>query len=188
VTADGADGWTPDFPGQRPPFTDGNEAAVTTGAWSERRVGPLADQIARELLGDPETPPHIREPMFAASVQAWSRAEACCQLIWRWLAERDIMTALTDLTTSTEDEETFKGGAHRKSTVRHVGSVLDSLRRWEAHASNLRSKLGLDPASAARVGRDLAARRYLDASATPLAAALTAIEENRKAITGGDGA
>jgi hypothetical protein len=39
-------GWTPEFPGQRQPFTDGNEAAVTHGARSERRVGPLAEQIA----------------------------------------------------------------------------------------------------------------------------------------------
>ena len=108
------------------------------------------------------------------------------RLLWAWLEERDILTALTDLTKATEDEETFKGGATRKTTTRHIGSVLDTLRRYETLASNQRSKLGLDPSSAARLGRDLAARRYLDANATPLAAALTAIEENRRAITGGD--
>lgn len=181
------DGWTPEFPGQRRPFTDGNEAAMVTGYRSARRVGPLAEQITRELLEDPDTPPHVREPMFAASVQAWARTEAVVRLLWAWLEEQDVMTALTDVTTSTEEEETHKGGATRKSTTRHVGSVLDTLRKYETLGSNQRSKLGLDPSSAARLGRDLAERRYLDASATPLATALAAIEENRRAIGGGSG-
>lgn len=183
---DGADGWVPEFPGQRPPFTGGNEAAVTHGAHSERRVGPLAEQIARELLADPDTPPHVREPVFAAAVTAWARTEAVVRLLWAWLEERDILAALTDLTTEQEEQETRKGSATRKTTIRHIGSVLDTLRRYETLAASQRGKLGLDPASAARLGRDLAARRYLDANATPLAAALTAIEENRRAITGGE--
>ena len=82
MAADAADGWTPEFAGQRAPFTGGNEAAVTHGAHSGRRAGPLAEQIARELLEDPETPPHVREPVFAAAVTAWARALrpscACC--------------------------------------------------------------------------------------------------------------
>lgn len=179
-----ADAWTPEFDGQRPPFAEGNDQALIHGARSERHVGPLAERIARELLEDPDTPPHVREPVFAASVQAWARAEATTRLIWEWLAERDIMTGLTDLTTSTEDEERTRDTTHRKATVRHLGSALEMLRKYETLASNLRSRLGLDPSSAARLGRDLAARRYLDASATPLGAALTAIEENRRAITG----
>jgi hypothetical protein len=179
---DTGDGWAPAFDGQRVPFTEGNSAAVTHGARSERRVAPLAEQIKRDLLGNDNTPPHLHEPVFAASIHAWARAEACCQLIWAWLAERDIMTGLTDLTTSTEEEERGKATTTTKTTTRHVSSVLDTLRRYESLASNLRSKLGLDPASAARLSRDLAARRYMDASATPLDAALAAIEKHR-AIT-----
>jgi hypothetical protein len=170
------------------PFGPGNQAAMTSGFSSERQVGPLADRIARELLEDAATPPHVREPLFAASVQAWARAEAAVRLIWEWLAERDLMTALTELTTSTEEEGKDGGGVvRRKATTRHVGSVLEALRKYETLAMNLRSKLGLDPAAAARVGRDLAERRYLDANATPLAAALAEIDARRRAVTGGDG-
>ena len=50
--------------------------SLVTAHRSERHVGPLAAQIAGDLLTDPDVPPHIREPMFAASVQAWARAEA----------------------------------------------------------------------------------------------------------------
>jgi hypothetical protein len=60
------------------------------------------------------------------------------------------------------------------------------LRKYESIAMNLRSKLGLDPASAARVGRDLAVARRLDAGATPLEDALAAIEE-RRALAAGSG-
>jgi hypothetical protein len=178
------DDWAPEFSGQRPPFAPSNDAAVVHGARSERHVGPLAAQIAAELLADPDTPPHLREPLFASAVQAWSRAEAVCRLLWAWIEGKDIMTALTDLATATEDEETAKGKTHRRSVTRHMPSVLDMLRKYEAQAANLRGRLGLDPASAAKVGRDLAARRYMDA--TPLNAALAEIEEQR-ALTAGSG-
>ena len=65
--------------------------------------------------------------------------------------------------------------------------MIDTLRRYEVHAANLRSKLGLDPASAARVGRDLALTRHMSAGATPLDEALAAIERRRALAAGGDG-
>jgi hypothetical protein len=178
------DGWTPEFDGQRAPFQPANEAATVHGARSERHVGPLADQIAAELLADPDTPPHLQEPLFAAAIQAWSRAEAVCRLLWAWIEGKDIIATLTDLATTTEDEETSKGKTRRRSVTRHMPSVLEMLRKYEAQAANLRGRLGLDPASAAKVGRDLAARRYMDA--TPLQAALAEIEE-RRALTAGNG-
>jgi hypothetical protein len=180
-TGTGADSWTPGFPGQRPPFTAGNEAALVTGHRSERHVGPLATRIARELLDDPATPDHIRDPMFAASVRAWARAEAVCTLVWQAIAEQDITGALADITHTDETEIAKRGTTTRRSVSRRT-TTLEQLRKFEAHAASLRSKLGLDPASAARVARDLAARRYMDA--TPLNAALQAIEE-RRALTAG---
>lgn len=185
--ASSQDGWTPEFDGQRPPFAPGNESAVVHGARSERHVGPLAAQIAQDLLSDPDVPPHIREPLFAASVQAWARAEAVCKLLAGWLAERDLMAGLTAAETTTEDEERTKDRTHRKSVTRSVPAVLDMLRKWESIAMNLRAKLGLDPASAARVGRDLAVVRRLDAGATPLDEALAAMEERRALTAGGAG-
>ncbi len=73
----------------------GNEEALVAGHRSERHVGPLAARIAQDLLTDPDVPPHIREPMFAAAVQAWARAEAVVRLLWAWLEERDVMAGLT---------------------------------------------------------------------------------------------
>jgi hypothetical protein len=179
------DGWTPAFDGQRPPFRDGNEAALTHGARSERRVGPLAAQIAAELLADPDTPTHLREPMFAMAVEAWARAEAICQLLRAFLDSKSIEDALTELTTETEDEDRDGGRTRRTSVARKVAAALDSSRRWEAHAANMRSKLGLDPATAAKVGRDLATSRYLE-GATPLNSALDQIAaQRRKALTSG---
>jgi len=176
--------WAPGFDGQRPPFPPGNETAVTHGATSERHVGPLAAQIAQELLEDADTPDHLREPMFAASVHAWARAEAVCRLLWAWLEGRDIMAGLTAAATTTEEETHSKGKTNRRSVTRSVPAVMDMLRRYEVHAANLRSRLGLDPASAARVGRDLAVARHINA--TPLDAALEEMER-RRALTAGNG-
>ena len=178
-------GWTPGV--QRPPFVAENEAALVHGARSERKVGPLAARIVEELLEDPDTPGHLREPVFAASVEAWARAEAVVRLLWAWLAERDVMTGLTALASTTEEEVRSKGKANRKSVTKTIPSVLDQLRRFEISASNLRSKLGLDPVSAARVGKDLALARHLGAGATPLDDALAEIERRRALTAGGDG-
>jgi len=178
--------WTPEFPGQRAPFAPGNEAAVVHGGHSERSVAPLAAQIAQELLENAETPEHLREPMFAPAVQAWARAEAVAELLFRHLSGLDLQAAMTDLTTADEEERTTKSKTTRRSTTRRTTAAHDQWHRASAHAASLRSKLGLDPASAARVGRDLAARRYLD-GATPLSAALETMEKRRALTAGGDG-
>jgi hypothetical protein len=91
---------------------------------------------------------------------------------------------MTDLTTADEEERTTKSKTTRRSTTKRTNAALDQWHRASAHAASLRSKLGLDPASAARVGRDLAVRRHLDA--TPLNAALAEIEK-RRALTAGSG-
>lgn len=170
---------------QRPPFERGNTAAVVHGAFSERRTGPVADQIATDLLADADTPGHLREPVFAAAVMAWAQAEAVCQLLREFVSGRPIEAAMTEVTSGTEDEERHGDSVSRKSRVRRIASALDALRKWEAHAANLRSRLGLDPMSAARVGKDLATSRYLG-GATPLAGALDQIAARRaKALEAG---
>lgn len=184
MTAASQDGWAPEFGGQRPPFQPGNESAVVHGARSERYVGPLAARIAEELLEDADTPGHLREPLFAASVQAWARAEAVVTLLWRWLDGQDIEAGLTAVATTTEDEVASGGKVSRRSVTKTLPSVLDQLRRYESIASSLRSKLGLDPASAAKVSRDLALTRHLNAA--PLDAAIAEIER-RRALTAGGG-
>lgn len=142
-----------------PPFEPGNEVATRHGANSERRVGPLAEQLAAALLADQNTPSYIREPSYMSVVRAWSRAEAVVELLWRWLEQHDLDAALTDLTETDEDTEMTKGSASKRTTSRHVESVLTQLHRHEVRAMNLRSRLGLDPLSRARLGKDVAAQR-----------------------------
>mgnify|MGYP001401636563 CR=1 FL=1 len=62
-------GWTPEFPGQRPPFTEGNTAALRTGAHSPRVYGPRAQELAAGLLADR---PDLGAPAYAAAVTVWA--------------------------------------------------------------------------------------------------------------------
>lgn len=142
-----------------PPAEPGNELATRHGAHSERHVGPLAEQIATALLADPDTPQYLREPSYAATVRAWSRAEAVVDLLWRWLEQHDLDAALTDVTSTDEDTTNAKGRSSKRTTSRHVESVLAQLHRHEVRAMNLRSRLGMDPLSRARLGKDVAAQR-----------------------------
>lgn len=139
--------------------TSGNELALVHGAYSERRIAPLAEQIATSLLSHPGTPPYLREPSYQPVVRAWSRAEAVVTALWDWLAAQDIETALADTTATDEAEHRTQGKATRRTTSRHVESVLTQLHRHEVRAMNLRSRLGLDPLSRARLGRDIGAAR-----------------------------
>jgi hypothetical protein len=114
-----------------PPFEAGNLAAVRHGAWSPRIVDPLAEELVAAI----ESTVDWWRPCDRPGVMAWARTEARCQLLAEWLADRggDI-----------DDED-------------EVRPAADPLTRLEARAESLRSKLGLDPLSRARLGRDVAA-------------------------------
>lgn len=173
-------GWTPAFPGQRPPFERGHTASVVHGAFSKRVTGPLAEQIAADLLASEDTPAHLHEPLFAASVMAWAQAEAVCQQLRAFVGGQDLEDSMAELATEEQDEVRDRSGTRRTSTARRVASALDQLRKWESLAASQRARLGLDPASAAKVGRDVAARRYLDGHSTPLDTALEKIDARRR--------
>jgi len=113
--------WTPEFPGQRPPFAEGNDLAVKHGAKSPRKVEPVAQALAVELLADSAVE-YLRAPRYAAAVQAWATAEAKCALISAWLDGMPIERAA----------ESKQGQT----------SPLELLRKWEATAQTHRSRLG----------------------------------------------
>lgn len=141
------------------PFRAGNTAAEVHGANSERRVAPLAAEIERDARALPSWPEYLDEPTYAPAVAAWCRAEAIVELLWRWLAEQDPLDALASTSESTTDVEEFRGGSRSRTTGRQVESVLAQLAKWEAAAARQRQRLGLDPMSRARLGRDHAAAR-----------------------------
>lgn len=137
--------WTPAFPGQRPPFTPGHELSTRHGAYAPRKVDPLARELVDRLLDDPDVT-YLQAPAFRPAVWAWARAEAQVQLLTEYLEERG------------------KGGVGDLANER-VLSAYNLLHRAEARADRARSKLGLDPLSRARLGKDIAQGRAADMAA-----------------------
>lgn len=142
--------WVPEFPGQRPPFQPGNdlareqwfepgnEVSLRHGGYSPRKVDPIARELAEDARSHT---PHLAAPQWAAALWAWARAEAQTQLLTEYLSRA------------------------AESTGDGVGDLADEkvraayllLHRSEARADRGRARLGLDPLSAARLGRDRAA-------------------------------
>lgn len=154
--------WVPEFEGQRPPFAEGNEAAVKHGARSSRRVDPLAERRLAELLDDESTPEYlVGDQSYRPALVALARAEAVVELLAAHVADQGL----------TPDVTSPRG-------------ALETLRRWEATAAGHRRALGLDPTSRAKLTRDLSASRYMAAS--PFTAALERLDEQRKELEAGD--
>jgi hypothetical protein len=128
------------------------------GAKSPRKIAPLAAEIEQEARALPTWPAYLNEPTYAAAVVAWARSEAVCEVLWRWLAEQDVLAWLTEQTDGEETTDQPTPTRTRKiSHSRRVASALDQLATWQTRAANHRSRLGLDPLSRARLGRDVAA-------------------------------
>lgn len=135
----GPDGWVPAFDGQRPPFQPGHELSILHGATSPRKVDPLARELVEQVLAD-EQAAHVRAPVYRYALWAWARAEAQCQLLTEFLARRG---------------EEAGDGVGDLGAVR-VRSAYLLLHRAEARATTQRTRLGLDPLSRARLGKDIA--------------------------------
>lgn len=149
--------WTPEFEGQRPPFQPGNEVgrhfepgnevgrqfepgnevSLRHGAWSPRKVDPLAKELVDAVLEDPATS-YLQAAHWRPAVWAWAQAEAQVQLLTEWLA--------------TKGEATGDGVGDLKDEGVSRAYIL--LHRAAARATTGRTRLGLDPLSAARLGRD----------------------------------
>lgn len=126
----------PAFEGQREPFGEGNRAAVVHGADSPRAVVPAAEQLVEQFLGLGSCPAYLKEAKFLPAVQAWARLQARTALLSDWL---DGMTP------------------EEMATPRKVGGSTP-VELWlsaERAASRARERLGLDPASFAKIARDL---------------------------------
>jgi hypothetical protein len=133
--------WVPAFPTQRPPFAKGNELAATYhGAYSPRRVDPLAAELVAVVLDDPQAS-HAHASHHRPALWAWARAEAQVQLLTEYLAVK--AEAAGDGIGDLDDDR--------------VKAAYLLLHRAESRASSGRARLGLDPLSQARLGRDRAA-------------------------------
>jgi hypothetical protein len=107
------------------PFEPGNDAALSHGAYSARRLQPLADELAAELV---QVAPWCSQRAFAAAVASWAYAEAQLVVLREWLGERGMLDP---------DGVPWPAAA--------------MLERVEARAARARSELGLSPSSWARL-------------------------------------
>lgn len=135
--------WTPAFPGQRPPLNGppGNQLALKHGAYSPRRVDPLAAELVGLVDGDASI--NWLTAADRPALWAWARAEAQAQLLTEYLAK------------AAEATEDGVGDLEQE----RVRAAYLLLHRAEARAQSGRARLGLDPLSRARLGRDVAATR-----------------------------
>lgn len=140
------EGWVPAFKGQRPPFQPGHELSTRHGCYSPRKVDPLAESFVEVVLAD-QGAQHAHALLYRPALWAWARAEAQVQLLTEYL-ERAAETAGDGV------------GDLDQDAVR-AGYLL--LHRAEARALSGRARLGLDPLSRARLGKDVAAGQ-LDAA------------------------
>jgi len=122
-----------------PAFTNGNLARLTHGAYSDRRVNPIARELAQGLIS---ARPDLEE--HPAAVWSWARAESRCLLLEAWLDEHGFI-----------DEDGRMPAAAQLTT------------RFEKLALSLRTRLGLDPQSQAQLqsSRADAARTTYDLEA-----------------------
>jgi hypothetical protein len=153
----GADGvWRAEFEGQREPFRPGHTLSVKHGARSPRVVGPLAEQIAAELLGDPGCPAYLRDPGWRFTIESWAQARAELILLREW---RDRLTAEESATEHSYTDETedrpAMGKLARRGHAQRVESVLAAIDRAERRAERLGARLGLDPSSRAKLGKSV---------------------------------
>lgn len=139
MTDQGAElvGWVPEFEGQRPPFAPGHELSLQHGAYSPRKVDPLAQELVDLVLEDPATS-YLRASHWRPALWAWARDEVQVQLLEEYLAGK---AEGTDGPIGDLGDERVKAAyllLHRAMTRARAG----------------RTRLGLDPLSAARLGRD----------------------------------
>jgi hypothetical protein len=118
----------------------GNELGLRHGAFSPRRVDPLASELVALVLNDPATG-YLRAAHWRPTFWAWAKAEAQVQLLEECLARR---------------AEASRDGVGDLGDER-VRSAYLLHHRASARAMSGRRQLGLDPMSAARLGRDKAA-------------------------------
>ncbi len=139
----------------RAPFAPGNSVSVRHGAKSTRRMEALADAKLAEIRSQASW----IEDVDQHTLRAWLVAEARC----------DTLRRHTDLHGLVDEKGRPTGAA-------------DFLIRCERQASDLRSRLGLDPLSRGRLGRDVAvAHAVADAAVRSTAEAGRRIREQREA-------
>jgi len=137
--------WAPAFPGQRPPFAPGNDLSLRHGVYSPRKIGERSAVVVAQLLEQPGVG-YLQAPEYRASLWRYAQRQAKADLMHDRMLE------------------------HAETCAEIAGcQVCESLeRRWrefDTAAAKASERLGLDPLSRARLGKDVAQGRAADAAA-----------------------
>lgn len=135
--------WHPAFPGQRPPFQPGNDLGIRHGAYSPRTVEPVARSYIADIEADPATA-YLAQPRFATALHSWATACARVDLVQAYIDEIGIEAAMTGSPGSP--------------------APMELLDRFSGGRDRIAARLGLDPLSAARLGKDIAQGRQATAA------------------------
>ncbi|MGV9868096.1 hypothetical protein [Rhodococcus koreensis] len=111
------------------PFKPGHFKSKKHGAYSDRVIVPLAAEIANAVC---QARPDLQAPEMQPAVLAYARTEA----------QLEVLTAYVD------EHGAFKDDGEISAAEKHR-------LRIDTQAANHRSRLGLDPLSKARLGKDL---------------------------------
>jgi hypothetical protein len=117
---------------------EGNTLSVVHGASSARFYGPVAEGLKEQLFALPSCPGYLRDPLWTFALRGWAEAEAQCLLGQEYLSGLSV---------------------HEKYNARKQGQTapIEIVQKLEKHAANMRDKVGLNPAAAARLGKSLSA-------------------------------
>lgn len=153
ITEDGS--WSPAFPGQRPPFPNGNTLALTHGARSlvqiQGRAAEIADGLREAMVEE-----GIYRRLFDPTISA-------CALV---LVRMERLAARLD--------------AEEAGEVEPVNERLpDQLRQWANTVRAYMGDLGLTPRSLAVIARDTGLAGY-----TRTQAAMRELEAHLEAVHG----
>lgn len=116
-----------------PPFEQGNTAAVTHGARSDRLVEPRAREIAQDVLA---LNPHLDSGRDGPAVVRYSVALARIERVYAWLGD--------------QADEVFVDVAEGR-----VHAVYERLEQWERQASAAEDRLAIAPLTRTKLGLDL---------------------------------
>lgn len=130
--------WVPAFEGQRPPFEPGNEMALKHGAYSPHVVAALARTIVDQVLEQAALP---------GAPTAY-------------LQDLSYRPALWDYATALAQQSRFAEALAQHGECegcKRCHGWDEKLRRWQVTVMTHRQRLGMDPLSRARLGKDVAA-------------------------------
>ena len=154
-----AEGWEPEFPGQRPPFGPGNKLGVKHGAGVAEIRYPVAEKLAVWVVSLPGNE-YLREERNAVALEDWAHAQARVLLMRAYADGQTVAEALAEVTDIEETQEGLpsSGVIRRYTRAKSVVGTWKALQVAESHARACADRLGLSPLARQKLGKQARAQ------------------------------